>query len=72
MRLTIAAGAIAAFSFVATFVLYPYADTIGTQLDFNKFLTLPTEAEAPVAVTKGPDCAAPFGKVLAALAAKEC
>lgn len=72
MRLPIAAGAIAAFSFAATFVVYPYADTIGAQLDFKKFLTVPAKSEEPVAVAKGPDCAAPFGRIAAALAAKRC
>jgi hypothetical protein len=72
MRLTITAGAIAAFTFAATFVLYPYADMIGTQLDFKQFLTVPAKSEQPVAVAKEPDCRAPFGKVLAALAAQQC
>jgi hypothetical protein len=72
MRLTIAAGAIAAFSFAATFVVYPYVDTIGSQLDFKKFLTVSAKSEQPVANTSAPDCKVPFGKVLAALAAKDC
>ena len=70
MRLTIAIGAVAALSFAATFALAPYADTLSERLDFERFLTV--QAKQPVAVTQEHDCSAPFGKVLAALAAKPC
>lgn len=74
MRLTTAVSAIAVASFTATFALAPYAQDLGQRLDFKQILTVPVTVpdKKPVAATQAPDCNAPFGKVLAALAAKEC
>ena len=70
MRLTIAVGSVAALSFAATFVLAPYAGTISESLNLKQFLSTP--AKEQVAATKTRDCNGPFGRVLAALSAKQC
>jgi hypothetical protein len=69
MKVLIAGAAVAALSFAATYALAPYVG-IGEQLAIQQVSVAPTTT--PVAATTTPDCRAPLGKVIAALAGERC
>ncbi len=71
MRLVIAAGAVAAASFAATFALSPYADEdLRALLRFERISVAP--ASEPIVAMQEVKRCGEFAKIAAALAGKEC